>query len=191
MKLIEFDGIEFKVADEAFLIRQIRELFEKDKSKNKEEFWRQISYLWFMCDPRSSYMFLLDETERSNEIKAQEGFDKDWQPSKLLQDAMTVYKRQCTTTASLLLEDMRFGLESIRGIIRRIGKEMNAAESNEEGSIASSLKLDKALDSMTKTVDKIPDLAKKLVEAEKSLARDFAVDEKTRGNVQKAIGEDV
>ena len=43
MKLIEFDGMEFKVADEAFLVRPIRELFQKDKSKRKEEFWRQIS----------------------------------------------------------------------------------------------------------------------------------------------------
>ena len=35
MKLIEFDNFELKVADEAFLIRPIRELFEKDKSKKK------------------------------------------------------------------------------------------------------------------------------------------------------------
>ena len=48
MKLIEFDGLEFKVADEAFLVRQIRELFQKDKSKKKEDLWRQMSYLWFM-----------------------------------------------------------------------------------------------------------------------------------------------
>ena len=52
MKLIEFDGLEFKIADEALLVRPIRELFQKDKSKKKEEFWKQISYLWFMCDPR-------------------------------------------------------------------------------------------------------------------------------------------
>ena len=61
MKLIEFDGMEFKIADEALLIRPIRELFEKDKSKKKEEFWKQISYLWFMCDPRSTYQYLVDE----------------------------------------------------------------------------------------------------------------------------------
>ena len=80
MKLIEFDGMEFKVADEAFLVRPIRELFEEDKTKRKEKFWRQISYLWFMCDPRSSYMYLTNDVERSVEVKRQEGFDKDWEP---------------------------------------------------------------------------------------------------------------
>ena len=64
MKLIEFDGMDFKIADEALLVRPIREMFQKDKSKKKEEFWKQISYLWFMCDPRSSYMYLVDDDAR-------------------------------------------------------------------------------------------------------------------------------
>ena len=191
MKLIEFDGMEFKIADEALLVRPIRELFQKDKTKKKEEFWKQISYLWFMCDPRSSYMFLLDEKERSDEIKKQEGLGDDWEPSELLKDAMAIYQRQCTTTSSLLLDDMRYGLDSIRRLIRRIGKEMNADETDEEGGAGSSLKLDKALDAMTKAVDKIPDLAKKLVEAEKELAKDFETDDKARGNSVKAVGEDI
>ena len=191
MKLIEYDGMEFKIADEALLVRPIRELLQKDKTKKKEEFWKQISYIFFMCDPRSSYMFLLNEMERSNEIKAQEGFAADWEPSELLKEAMKIYERQCTTTSSLLLDDMRFGLDSIRRLIRRIGKEMNADETDEEGGVSSSLKLDKALDAMTKAVEKIPDLAKKLVEAEKELAKDFEPDDKARGNASKAVGEDI
>lgn len=190
MRLIEYDGVDFKVADEAFLSRPIRELYRKDKSKNKEEFWREISYMWFMIDPRSSYTYLIDETERDREVRKQEGLPSDWKPSPLLIEAMEVYKRQTTTTASLLLEDMRYGLDSIRAIIRRIGKSINADDvPEEEGGMA--IKLDKALDSMTKAVDKIPDLAKKLVEAEKALAKDFLESDKSKGNIRKAIGEDV
>lgn len=65
MKLIEFDGIDFNVADEAFLIRPIREMFLLDKTKQKENFWRQLSYLWFMCDPRSTYMYISDPDRKS------------------------------------------------------------------------------------------------------------------------------
>ena len=191
MELIEFDGLELKITDKALLVRPIRELFQKDKSKKKEEFWKQISYLWFMCDPRSPYMFLLDEDERADEIKAQEGLGKDWIPSELLKEAMSIYSRQCTTTQSLLIEDMRYGLESIRRLIRRIGKEMNAEDTDDGGGTGSSLKLDKALDAMTKAVDKIPELAKKLADAEKALAKDFATDDKARGNTSKAVGEDI
>lgn len=191
MKLIEFDGLDFKIADKALLVRPIRELFLKDKSKKKEDFWKQMSYMWFMCDPGSPYMYLLDEDERANEIKEQEGLSKDWTPSELLKEAMFVYSRQCTTTQSLLIEDMRYGLECIRKLIRRIGNEMNAEDKDDESGTGSSLKLDKALDAMTKAVDKIPDLAKKLADAEKSLAKDFATDDKARGNASKAVGEDI
>ena len=193
MKLIKYDGVEFKIADEALLIRPIRELFRQDKSKKKEEFWKQISYLWFMCDPRSTYQYLIDENERAAEIKRQEGLGEKWKPSALLQEAMDVYKRQTITTASLLLEDMRYSLETVRAIIRQIGKAVTVSEerTDEEGTKNLAMKLDKALDSMTKAADKIPDLAKKFVQAEKELAKDFEVDDKARGSSQKAIGEDV
>ena len=191
MKLIEFDGQEFKVADEAFLVKPIREMYRKDKSAKKEEFWKQLSYIWFMCDPRSSYQYLIDDAERDAEVKRQEGLGADWKPSPLVQEAMEVYRRQSVTTASLMLDDMRYGLDSIRAIIRKIGKAISADEADDEGGSGLAMKLDKALDAMTKAVDKIPDLAEKLVKAEKALLKDFADEDKTRGGVSKAIGEDI
>ena len=193
MKLIQFDGTEFTIADEALLVKPIRELFQKDKSKKKEEFWKEMSYIWFMCDPRSSYQYLINEDERAAEIKSQEGLDPDWKPSPTVLEAMKIYRRQTTTTASLLIEDMRYGLDSIRAIIRKISKAVNTEtdEDATDGGSVLAMKLDKALDSMTKACDKIPDLAKKLSDAEKALAKDFATEEKARGNVERAIGEDI
>ena len=113
MKLIDYDGQEFKIADEALLVRPIRELFQKDKTAKKETFWRQMSYLWFMCDPRSTYMYLVDEDARAREIKLQEGLGEDFEPSDLLKEAMDVYKKMSVTTASILLEGMRKGIEQL------------------------------------------------------------------------------
>jgi hypothetical protein len=186
MKLIEFDGVEFKVADEAFLVRQIRQLFEADKTKKKEAFWQQISYLWFMCDPRSTYMYLTDEDARAEEVKAQEGFGKDWQPSDLLKQAMEVYTKQCTTTASLLLQDMRYGIDTVRKIIRKIGDAIDPTDDSGKTSMA----LDKALPAMTKTLNDIPELAKKLADAEQALAKDFDTSDVARGAAQKSAFED-
>lgn len=181
MKLIEFDGQEFKIADEALLIRPIRQLFEKDKSKRKEEFWKQISYLWFMCDPRSTYQYLTDEEQRANEIKKQEGLGEDWEPSELLKEAIDIYRRQTTTTASILLESMRKGIEQLR----RFFEEFNlfAVDKNDRPIYQVS--------TMTAALKQVPELAKALVDAEKSLARDFATDDRARGTTEKAIGEDI
>lgn len=173
MKLIEFDGMEFKIADEALLVRPIRELFQKDKSKKKEEFWKQISYLWFMCDPRSSYMYLVNEEERAKEIKIQEGLGEDWNPPELLRDAMTIYRKQTITSAAILLEGMRKGIDKLSTFL---------------GETTFS---DKTVAAMTNALKQIPELSKALVEAEKSLAKDFETDDKARGNASKAVGEDI
>lgn len=181
MKLIEFDGQEFKLADEALLVRPIRELFTKDKSKKKEEFWRQISYLWFMCDPRSTYMYLVDEDVRSKEIKLQEGFGADWEPSELLKEAMDVYRKQTVTTASILLESMRKGIEQLRKFFSEF--DLFALDKNDRPIYQVS--------TMTAALKQVPELAKALVEAEKALAKDFATDDKARGTAEKALGEDM
>lgn len=173
MKLIEFDGVEFKIADEALLVRPIRELFEKDKSKKKEEFWKQISYLWFMCDPRSSYMYLVNEEERAKEIKKQEGLGDDWKPSVLLVEAMNIYRSQTVTTAAILLEGMRKGIDKLSAFLG----ETTFSE--------------KTVASMTSALKQIPELAKALSDAERALAKDFATDDKARGTAVKAIGEDI
>ena len=173
MRLIEFDGMEFKVADEAFLVRPIRELFQKNKSKRKEEFWRQISYMWFMCDPRSSYQYLTDPIERSVEIKKQEGLGEDWEPSELLKEAMDVYRKQTITTSAILLEGMRKGIDKLSSFL------------------STTEFTDKTVASMTSALRQIPELAKALSEAEKSLAKDFETDDKARGNAVKAVGEDI
>ena len=181
MKLIEFDGLEFKVADEAFLVRPIRELFQKDKSKKKDEFWKQISYLWFMCDPRSSYMYLTSEDDRSNEIKKQEGLGEGWEPNELLKEAMNVYRRQTTTSASILLESMRKGIEQLRKFFEEF--DLFALDKNDRPIYQVS--------TMTSALKQVPELARALVEAEKELAKDFATNDKARGNTEKAVGEDL
>ena len=180
MKLIEFDGQDFKIADEALLIKPIRELFQQDKSKTKEQFWRQLSYLWFMCDPRSSYMYIVDEAARSQDIKKQEGFGADWKPSELLCEAMECYKKQSITTSALLLESMRKGIENVRSFLSEV--DLFATDKNDKPIYQVS--------TMTSALKQVPELAKALAEAEKALAKDFLTEDKARGSTEKAAGED-
>lgn len=179
MKLIEFDGQDFKIADEALLIRPIRELFQQDKTKKKEQFWRQISYLWFMCDPRSTYMYIIKEEDREKEVKLQEGFGEDWKPSDTLLGAMKFYKQQCVTTSALLLEGMRKGIDNVRRFLETV--DLFAVKNDKPVYQVSTI---------TTALKQVPELAKALTEAEKALAKDFSVEDKARGTTEKAAGED-
>ena len=68
MKLIEYKDYKIVVSDEALLVKPIRDLFNKDTSENKEKFMQQMSYMYFMIDPRSTYNYIIDDNERSEQI---------------------------------------------------------------------------------------------------------------------------
>lgn len=180
MKLIDFDGVDFKLADEALLIRPIRELFTQDKTKKKEPFWRQMSYMWFMCDPRSPYMYLVDQDARAEEVRKQEGFGDDWKPSDTLVEAMQIYTTQSVTTSALLLESMRKGIENVRKFLSEV--DLFATDKN--------LKPIYQVATVTSALKQIPELSKALSDAERALAKDFAAEDKARGTTEKAAGED-
>lgn len=180
MKLIEFDGLDFKLADEAFFFRPIRDLYRKDRSVRKEEFWKQISYLWFMCDPRSPYMYLVDEKSRADEIIRQEGLPKGYEPSPLLKEAMDMYRSQATTSASLLLESMRKGIENVRKFLAEV--DLFAVDEKTQKPLYQ-------VSTITAALKQVPELAKALSDAERSLSKDFEQEDKARGSVQAAAGE--
>lgn len=103
MKLISIESFQLKVADEALLIKPIRKLFNQDRSASKEQFYKQMSYLYFMVDPRSTYSYILNEDERAKTIIQQEGLEKDFKPSPLLQEAMEIYRKHTITPSQELL----------------------------------------------------------------------------------------
>ena len=56
-----------------------------------------------MVDPRSTYSYILNDEERAKAIIEQEGLEKDFKPSSLLEEAMTVYKKHTVTPSQELL----------------------------------------------------------------------------------------
>ena len=104
MKLISYEDYQIKLADEAFLVRPIRRLFHQDRSERKEQFWRQMSYLYFVISPASSYSYILDPEERAKAVIEQGGLPADFRPSELLLEAMQVYRKLTITPSQKLLE---------------------------------------------------------------------------------------
>ena len=85
MKLLNIENYQVKVADEALLVKPIRDLFNADKSKTKEKFYTECSIIFFMADPRSSYGYIVNDNERFEAIRTQEGLPKNYKISPELQ----------------------------------------------------------------------------------------------------------
>lgn len=120
MKLIKYEDYQIKLADEAFLIRPIRRLFNADRSERKEQFWRQMSYMYFMCSPASTYSYILDMDERSKTIIEQEGLPEDFTPSAMLLEAMSIYKQHTKTISQELLESSLVGAKKVSEFLRNV-----------------------------------------------------------------------
>lgn len=82
---------------------------------------QQISYVFFMTDPRSTYAYIVDEEEREKAIIEQEGLPEDFHPSPLLVEAMTIYAKHTETSSSKLLTSIRVAIDALV-------EEMNASK---------------------------------------------------------------
>lgn len=90
MKLIRYENYRIVIADELLLIRPARQLLNADRTATKENFLRQISYMYFMYDPESTYGYLTDEAERAKAVIEQEGLGKDFKPDKKLEELIGI-----------------------------------------------------------------------------------------------------
>ena len=113
MKLLEFENYEVRPTAEALLVKPIRRLYNADRSKQKDRFMQQISYMFFMVDPRSTYSYIVDPEERAKQIVIQEGLPKDFKPSDELREAMDIYKQHTVTSSTKLLESTRVAVDAL------------------------------------------------------------------------------
>lgn len=120
MRLISFENFELQVSPEALLIRPIRRLYNADRSERKEKFFQQLSYLWFMTDPRSTYSYILDYDERHKTIVEQEGLPEDFRPSEMLVEAMKIYKQHTITVSQKLLSDALVAANTVGTFLRTV-----------------------------------------------------------------------
>lgn len=118
MKLIRYEDFQIKLADEAFLVRPIRRLWHQDRSSQKEQFWRQMSYLYFVISPASSYSYILDPEERAKAVIEQEGLPADFRPSELLLEAMQVYRKLTITPSQKLLDSALVAADTVSKFLK-------------------------------------------------------------------------
>lgn len=182
MQLLSFENYELKIVPEILLIEPIRRLYRKDTTKNKEFFIKQLSYIYFMVDPRSTYNYIASLEDRSAEIVEQEGLKNahgDFKISDDLKEAMEWYKKHTTTTSSLMLESTLIAAEKIRKFL----SEVDLTETDNNGKI----KYD--VSKITSAMKNVMDIIPKLKELEKKVLQD--TEDKTRtGIMEKNMFED-
>lgn len=181
MHIVELVNYEVVPTQECFLIKPIRQLFNADRSKNKEKFLQQLSVIYFMADPRSSYNYITDLDERLALIKEQEGLDVNFKIDDKIKDAIEWYKKHTITTSTLLLDDTRAAVDKVRKFLREV--DLDKTDKNGKPLYQVS--------SITTALKQVPQLAKDLQEVEKTVSKEIEEAGRMRGNEKtKAVFED-
>lgn len=178
MKLIRQENYEIKVADEALLVKPIRRLFNMDRSSGKEQFYKQMSILFFVYSPASNYSYIIDEKDRLKEVCEQEGI-KDFKMTKEFKEAVEAYKKLCITPETLLLEDTNTFIDKSRKVLRDI----NYDELEDIKDKVSTMKTGMAI------ADMVPRLVKNLADAKKIIEKELEDSGKKRGSQDLTVLE--
>lgn len=180
MKLLKYEGYNLTFEPEILTLKVFKRLFIRDKTKDKSRFLQELGYIYFMLDPRSDYMYITDEDERSKAIITGEGFSDTWKVDSILQDAMDYYK-SFRPTSALLLEDTRVAVDKLREALRSI----NITETDDKGRPIYTL------NTIVATIKQVPSLVKDLDDAERTISKEIVQNDKIRGSVEKAMYEDL
>lgn len=177
MRLIKIDNYELKIADEALLVRPIRKLWNMDRSKGKETFYKQMSILYFVYDPSSNYAYISNEKDRLKEVLEQENIT-DFHNTAEFKDAVEAYKKLVRTPSSELLNDVRLTVDKMRQALTSI--DFDDLEEKDKVS---------AINTVAAVISKIPKLVKDLSEAEKAVTKELEEQGNARGSQELTIGD--
>lgn len=180
MKLFKYEGYKITISEEALLLKPFKNIWKRDKTPSKDKAMAELGFIYFFCDIRSDYQYIVDEESRKQAIKEGEGLPKDWEPDKVVLEAMQFYNKFKPTSA-LLLEDTRYAVDKLRKLLR----EIDLNQLDDKG------KPIYTLNTITATIKQVPALVRDLDEAERSIAKEIAQNDKVRGAQTKSIYEDL
>ena len=181
MKLLEFENYEVRPTAEALLVRPIRRLYNADRSKQKEKFMQQLSYMFFMVDPRSTYAYIVDPEEREQQIIIQEGLPKDFKPSAELREAMDIYRQHTVTSSTKLLESTRVAVDAL-------SEELNSTKERLQERTDKGAAVTKINDVMA-TLERVLKFSPQLQDLERKVESELRENTRARG-VENSMFED-
>lgn len=127
MNILSFDNEHNIVVEpEALRLAPFKVLHKRDKTRSKTRFLDEMAFIYFFCNPKSDYLYITNEADRTQEIAINLGFKKrgDADSFKIdikLREAITFYKSFRTVT-----EELYFGATIAADAVNRRLKDADA-----------------------------------------------------------------
>jgi hypothetical protein len=107
------------IQPQALIIQEFKKIWEKDKTKSKDNAIEDLSFVFFASDHQSMYKNYAEEI-RFKKIQDDVITQKDWKVTSDIEKAILKYKDLHKTYSMGLLEDAEFAVEKIRHYLRNV-----------------------------------------------------------------------
>lgn len=180
MNLFELNNGVVTFAPQAIVLKPFKDLWDRDKTKDKITATLELSFVYFFCDFKSDFIDIIDEKEREEEIKKILFPNKKWKSDSKIQEAINFYRTRSETVTTKLLENALSAVDKVSTYLSTVdlndvderGKPIHDAKK-----VADTIG---SLDKLVESLGKIQDRVKKERE----------VKERMRGNKEKKLFED-
>lgn len=169
MKL--FKRVDYKLIVEpiVFSIKAFKRLDQRDRTVNKSQLEKELAFIYFVYDPRSDLQFIVDEQERIERVKELIGFDSKFKIDGDLQKAIDVYVSMTETSSSLLLQDIKIGVDKLRKYLREAEVDADS------------------FDKYTRSLKELIPMSQKISDAERTVIKEVEELGELRGNRQQTL----
>lgn len=147
----------------------VRALYTRDSSPNKEKYMQECIVIYYLGDPKSpARQSGLTDKEALVMAIEQAGLRHDYIPDKLVLKLIKKYYAQNITEAGLVVENLQQGIHNIGLSIKVLNKLLNEKL---QGSITveDATNIISIIDQLNKKAGDIPSIVKKLEEAKQNL----------------------
>lgn len=163
MNVFEIKNYVVTFSPQALMLKPFKEIWNNDLSKDKAEAVKELSYVYYMADERSDFMYILNEEERHEEVcRSLELGHGAWIVPDYVTEAIAYYIEMSETTSTKLLR-------STRGVVEKISGFLDAVDINERD------RNNKPVFDVGKivaSVEKIPKLVRSLNEIEQEIVKE-------------------
>lgn len=147
----------------------VRALYSRDSSPNKEKYIQECIVIYYLGDPKSpARQSGLTDKEALVMAIEQAGLRHDYIPDKLVLKLIKKYYAQNITEAGLVVENLQQGIHNIGLSIKVLNKLLNE-KLQSSITIEDATNIISIIDQLNKKAGDIPSIVKKLEEAKQNL----------------------
>ena len=125
MKIFEIKNHQLIPTEECYTFPELKVLIDRDKSKDKIKGFKDVGFVFHMCDPKSSF-FNYPHTVKEKEIIKSYIQDPKFKQDKEIKAAIIAYKKSIQTSKHRMLEVWNNKLDDISDYVKDLDVDENS-----------------------------------------------------------------